>query len=92
MRSPIFVRTLSEEEREALEEGLRSSKGFVLRRCQILSPVRTARRAFIALHLYSAPSHVEVHPLYLGGTSAVISPATVVLCRIVDTDFRELLY
>jgi hypothetical protein len=26
MRPPIFVRTLSEEEREALEEGLRSSE------------------------------------------------------------------
>jgi transposase len=36
MRPPIFVRTLSEEEREALEEDLRSSEAFVLRRCQIL--------------------------------------------------------
>jgi transposase len=36
MRPPIFVRTLSEQEREALEEGLRSSEAFVLRRCQIL--------------------------------------------------------
>ena len=36
MRPPIFVRTPSEEEREALEEGLRSSEAFVLRRCQIL--------------------------------------------------------
>src|SRR5215212_1301510 len=36
MREPIFVRTLSENEREALEAGLRSSDAFVLRRCQIL--------------------------------------------------------
>lgn len=36
MRSPIFIRTLSEEEREALKRGLRSSDAFVLRRCQIL--------------------------------------------------------
>ena len=36
MRPPIFVRTLSKEEREALEAGLRSSDAFVLRRCQIL--------------------------------------------------------
>jgi hypothetical protein len=36
MRPPIFVRTLSKEEREALVEGLRSSEAFVLRRCQIL--------------------------------------------------------
>src|SRR5688572_3853501 len=36
MKPPIFVRTLSKEEREALQEGLRSSDAFVLRRCQIL--------------------------------------------------------
>jgi transposase len=36
MKPPIFVRTLSKEEREALEDGLRSSDAFVLRRCQIL--------------------------------------------------------
>lgn len=36
MKEPIFVRTLSEDEREALEADLRSSDAFVLRRCQIL--------------------------------------------------------
>jgi len=36
IRSPNFVCTLSESEREALEEGLRSFEAFVLRRCQIL--------------------------------------------------------
>ena len=36
MRRPIFVRPLSDTERRALEEGLRSSDAFVLRRCQIL--------------------------------------------------------
>ena len=36
MKPPIFVRTLSKEERKALEAGLRSSDPFVLRRCQIL--------------------------------------------------------
>ena len=36
MKPPIFVRTPSKEEREALEAGLRSSDAFVLRRCQIL--------------------------------------------------------
>ena len=36
MKPPIFVRTLSKQEREALEGGLRSSDAFVLRRCQIL--------------------------------------------------------
>ncbi len=36
MRRPIFVRPISDAEREALEDGLRSSDAFVLRRCQIL--------------------------------------------------------
>ncbi len=36
MKPPIFVRSLSENEREALETGLRSKDAFVLRRCQIL--------------------------------------------------------
>jgi transposase len=36
MRRPIFVRPLSDAEREALEDGLRSSDAFILRRCQTL--------------------------------------------------------
>jgi transposase len=36
MKPPIFVPTLSKEERQELEAGLRSSDAFVLRRCQIL--------------------------------------------------------
>jgi transposase len=42
MKPPIFVRTFSKNEREALEAGLRSSDAFVLRRCQIL--LASARR------------------------------------------------
>jgi len=36
MKPPIFVRTLSKEERKRLEVGLRSKNTFTLRRCQIL--------------------------------------------------------
>jgi hypothetical protein len=36
MKPPIFVRSLSEKERESLEAGLRSKDSFVMRRCQIL--------------------------------------------------------
>jgi transposase len=36
MPNPIFVRSLSESERERLKAGLRSSDGFELRRCQII--------------------------------------------------------
>src|SRR5918998_6590755 len=50
MKPPIFVRELSENERERLEAGLRSKDSFVMRRCQILlasergeSPPKIAR-------------------------------------------------
>ncbi len=50
MKPPIFVRSFSEKERQALEAGLRSNDAFVLRRSQILlassrgeSPPRIAR-------------------------------------------------
>ena len=36
MKRPIFVRPLSDAERQQLEAGLRSFHAFVLRRCQIL--------------------------------------------------------
>jgi hypothetical protein len=36
MRKPIYVRALTVDEQQTLQEGLRSSEAFVLRRCQIL--------------------------------------------------------
>ncbi len=45
MRPPIFVRPLSDEERSALEKGLRSADAFVLRRCQILLASARGERA-----------------------------------------------
>src|SRR5262245_48081158 len=36
MKAPLFVRPLSEPERAALREGLRSPDAFTLRRCQVL--------------------------------------------------------
>jgi transposase len=36
MRKPLYVRPLTKAEQSALQEGLRSSDAFVLRRCQIL--------------------------------------------------------
>jgi transposase len=52
MRPPIFVRTLSNEERQALEQGLRSPDAYVLRRCQILlASARGERAPRIATYL-----------------------------------------
>ena len=36
MRTPIFIRPLTEDEQRQVQAGLRSSDAFVLRRCQIL--------------------------------------------------------
>src|SRR5262245_27130850 len=36
MRKPIYIRPLTGDEQQALQEGLRSSNACVLRRCQIL--------------------------------------------------------
>lgn len=43
MKKPIFVRPLSDAEREALEASPRSLDAFVLRRCQILVRLRAGR-------------------------------------------------
>jgi transposase len=42
MRTPIFIRPLTEDEQRQVQAGLRSSDAFVLRRCQIL--LASARR------------------------------------------------
>ncbi len=52
MRTPIFVRPLTDAERAALITGLRSPDAFVLRRCQILlASARGERAPRIAEHL-----------------------------------------
>jgi len=44
-KAPIFVRELTEAERRALAEGLRSQDAFVMRRCQILLGSAKGKRA-----------------------------------------------
>jgi transposase len=44
-RAPIYIRTITEEERSALQAGLRSREAFVLRRCQILLASASGKRA-----------------------------------------------
>jgi len=52
MRAPIYVRPVTDAEREQLTAGLRSSDAFVLRRCQILlASARGERAAGIARQL-----------------------------------------
>ena len=45
MRTPIFIRPLTEDEQRQVQAGLRSSDAFVLRRCQILLASARGERA-----------------------------------------------
>src|SRR5215211_2194057 len=46
MKRPIYVRPLSDAERESLEAGLRSPDAFTLRRCQILLASADGQNAY----------------------------------------------
>jgi transposase len=60
MMPPIFVRPLTDAERQHLEAGLRSSDAFLLRRCQILlASARRERAPEIAQHLGCHPQTVR---------------------------------
>ena len=50
MKRPIFVRPLSDAERESLEAGLRSPDAFTLRRCQILLASNRGQNAYQIAH------------------------------------------
>src|ERR671920_2300759 len=50
MKRPIFVRPLSDAERESLEAGLRSPDAFTLRRCQILLASHRGENAYQIAH------------------------------------------
>lgn len=52
MKPPLFVRPLTDSERDALTAGWRSPDAFTLRRCQVLlASARGARAPQIATHL-----------------------------------------
>lgn len=60
MPKPTFVRAFSEEERAAIEAGLRASDAFTLRRCQILLASSQGKTApTIAAHLHCSDQTVR---------------------------------
>src|SRR3712207_5646487 len=60
MKRPIFVRPMSDTERETLEAGLRSPDAFTLRRCQILLKSADGQNAYqIANNLGCNPHKAE---------------------------------
>ena len=79
MKPPIFVRSLSEKEREALQAGLRSKDAFVMRRCQILlassrgqSPPKIAR----SLGCGSQTVRNAIHAFNERGLDAALTPGS----------------
>ncbi len=75
MKRPIFVRPLSDAERETLEAGLRSPDAFTLRRCQILLASVDGQNAYqIARKLGCNPQTVRnaIHKFNQGGLSEAL--------------------
>ncbi len=74
MQAPIFVRRPSDDERRALEDGLRSADAFVLRRCQvILASARGERAPQIARALGCDDQTVRnvIHGFNAGGLAVL---------------------
>jgi len=75
MKRPIFVRPLSDAERETLEAGLRSPDAFTLRRCQILLANADGQNAYqIARNLGCNPQTVRnaIHKFNQKGLSQAL--------------------
>jgi transposase len=76
MKRPIYVRPLSDAERETLEAGLRSPDAFTLRRCQILLASGDGQHAYqIARNLSCNPQTVRnaIHKFNAEGLSEALS-------------------
>jgi len=60
MKPPVYLRPVTDEERAALEAGLRSHEAFTVRRCQILlARAERQRPSAIAQTLHGAPQMVR---------------------------------
>jgi transposase len=76
MKRPIYVRPLSDAERETLEAGLRSPDAFTLRRCQILLASDADQNAYqIAANLGCNPQTARnaIHKFNEEGLSEALS-------------------
>ena len=74
MRQPIFIRELEPSERETIENGLRSSDAFTMRRCQILLASAAGQRAIeIARNLHCDDQTVRnaIHAFNARGLAAL---------------------
>jgi transposase len=79
MRPPIFVRSLSDTEKEHLETALRASDAFVMRRAQIiLASDRGERASRIARSLGCASQTVRdaIHDFDARGVDALVAKSS----------------
>ena len=79
MRPPIFVRSLSDTEKEQLETALRSSDAFVMRRAQIiLASSRGERASTIARSLGCGSQTVRdaIHDFEARGVDALVAKSS----------------
>jgi transposase len=79
MIRPIFVRVLSDEEREQLVAGLRSPDAFVLRRCQILlasARGKIAREIASDLGCDGQTVRTAIHAFNVRGLDCLVPPSS----------------
>ena len=79
MRPPIFIRSLSDTEKEQLENALRSKDAFVMRRAQIiLASERGERASRIARSLGCGPQTVRdaIHDFNERGLDALVASSS----------------
>lgn len=80
MKAPIFVRSLTSQEQEALEAGLRSKNAFTLRRCQILLASVTGQKPSVIakqLHCVSQTVRNVIHDFGRRGLACLEPGSTV---------------
>lgn len=71
MRTPIFVRPLSEEEHSHIQAGLHSREAFVLRRCQILLASARGERAISIAKLLGCDDQTVRHVIKAFNTNGL---------------------
>jgi DNA-binding CsgD family transcriptional regulator len=82
MKPPLYIRHVTDEERAALEAGLRRHEAFTVRRCQIVLASAEGRKpAQIATTLHCAPQTVRnvIHAFNARGLACVQHGSTVPL-------------
>ena len=92
MKAPLFVKKLTIEERQALEEGLRKSDAFSYRRCQILLASTEQQSASeIAKNLHCASQTVRnvIHAFNQSGLACLKRGSPVSVQPVLTAEKRE---